>query len=600
MSRRSALLLALALAIGLAAGSPPRLPGDGYEYAALALRFASARPPAIGEGEIPELTAEVARRVPGFDARAVDPVPFMRRAGDGRLDFLHFWLYSLLAAPPAWLATTLGAPLTAGFAVANLAALLGALALAWPRLGPGACVLLFAGPIVWWIDKAHPEPLFFGTIAVSLLLLPERPGWAAVAAGLGAAQTPPLVPFLGLVILAGGPAWRRPAEGRRWLAGALAGVALAALQPAYYTWRHGVPYLLAAATRPGVPAAAESGALLADPNIGLLTNYPAWGLAVAGAVVLVARRRPRRLLAADVAVAAAGALAFLVAGATNANLHNGGTPSISRYAVWLMPLAIPVLRAAREVGSVAWERGLLALACVSAAVSTVAFHPAVRQNAREPTWLAHYLWAQHPDAHDPVPEVFMETQLPGDRHFVPVATRGCEKVLVHGDVPGWPIPCAPETVPEWCRGRYCYANLGPAGYRFVRAPGRDRGPGQPRPEVSWPAGAGPAARRFYETWGWPGLRPGAGDGGLLREVVGARVTPVVGDRAVIYVLREVEAGARLVLRAPASARGEVLTPAPGAVPLAIASGPESGARWTIALPGPAAVVLVAVERTPSG
>jgi hypothetical protein len=348
-----------------------------------------------------------------------------------------------------------------------------------------------------------------------------------------------------------------------------------------------------------MPSLAESGALLFDPNIGLLTNYTAWGVGLAAAVVLVAWRTPRRLLAADMLAAAASALAFLVAGATNANLHNGGTPSISRYALWVVPLAVPALRAARDLGSASWERLLLGLACASAAVSALAFHPAVGQNAREPTWLAQYLWTQHPAAHQPLPELFIETQLGGDRHFVPVATRGCEKVLVHGDVPGWPIPCAPETVPEWCRGRYCYANLGPAGYRFVRAPGRDRGPGQPRQEVTWPGGTDPVVRRFYEAWGWPGLHPGGDDGGLLREVVGARVRPVVGDRAVIYVLREVEAGARLVLRAPASARGEIVTPAPGAVPTAIASGPVSGARWTVALPGPAAVVLVAVERRPS-
>jgi hypothetical protein len=266
MSRRSALLLALALATGLLARSPPRLPGDGYEYAALALRFASARPPAIGEGEIPGLTAEVARRVPGFDARAVDPVPFMRRAGDGRLDFLHFWLYSLLATPPVWLATTLGAPLTAGFAVLNLAMLLGALALAWPRLGPGACVLLFAGPIVWWIDKAHPEPFLFAAVAAAMLLLPERPGWAAVAAGAAAAQTPPMVPFLGIVLLAGAVAGRAVLTDRCWVAAALSGLGLAAAQPAYYAWRHGAPYPSPSPRAPACRRSPRAGRCFSTPT----------------------------------------------------------------------------------------------------------------------------------------------------------------------------------------------------------------------------------------------------------------------------------------------------------------------------------------------
>ena len=49
-------------------------------------------------------------------------------------------------------------------------------------------------------------------------------------------------------------------------------------------------------------------------------------------------------------VAALTAVGFLLSFAQATNVHHGATPSISRYAIWLIPLAIPIMIRARAAG----------------------------------------------------------------------------------------------------------------------------------------------------------------------------------------------------------------------------------------------------------
>src|SRR5262245_50746488 len=413
MSQRQTILIAVAIAAALVAAAPSRLPGDGGEYLALALNFADLDGPSIAADKLPALMNELGVHEPGLES--FNPKPFMRQAADGSLDFLHFWFYSLLATPFVWITRLVGAAPTYAFALLNTTLLVGALVIAKPRLGGAACVLLFAGPILWWINKAHTEPYVFALVAVAMVCLVDRPWWSLVAAGAAAAQTPPMLFFCVIVGVASlalhGPALLKE---RRWLAGAVAGALLASIQPVYFLIRYGTPYLLVDTTQPGMPSAAEIAAPLVDPNIGLIPNAPAWAIAAIAAIVVLLRRRARDLLAPDVIAAATAGITFLVVVARNTNPHHGGTPSLSRYATWLIPLAIPLLGRAAALAAAGWSRGLWPLAFASALVSVFAFHPAVVQNSREPTWLATWLWTKHPSWYNPLPQVFIETHTRGE------------------------------------------------------------------------------------------------------------------------------------------------------------------------------------------
>lgn len=299
-SRRDTVLCALGLAICLVAAKPPRVVGDGGEYIVLARNFANFNGPSLARRDLEPLKREVLDYAPEINDGTFYATTATAR--DGSRDFLHFWFYSLAAAPFVGLIGALGAPAVYGFAALNIAMILGALWVALPRLGPGASALVFLSPIVWWLDKPHTEVFTFSLLTLLVLLAGEAPWWAMIAAGAASTQYPPLAPFVaitGLVAVAGNRAWLRD---RRFYFGAAAGLLLALLHPAYYYARHGTPSLLLATANTGTPTWAEVSAVLIDPIIGLAPNAPLIVVAGAAGAIALLRQRARDLFAVDVGV----------------------------------------------------------------------------------------------------------------------------------------------------------------------------------------------------------------------------------------------------------------------------------------------------------
>src|SRR5262245_12746425 len=86
-------ILAVMLASWL--DSHPRRVGDGDEYMAMALNMSHGLPPALSRDEWVTRREEL-RNTAGFEeSNLVPPLPGI----NGRQDFHHFWLYSMLAAP---------------------------------------------------------------------------------------------------------------------------------------------------------------------------------------------------------------------------------------------------------------------------------------------------------------------------------------------------------------------------------------------------------------------------------------------------------------------------------------------------------------------
>ncbi|MCC7010663.1 MAG: hypothetical protein IT184_17770 [Acidobacteria bacterium] len=598
MDRLKPLLVALALIVCLVAPSPPSIPGDGGEYVVLALNFAELKGPSIAAGDLPGYMQELAKIRP--DIVSFDPSPFMRRAR-GSLDYLHFWFYSLLAVPGVWLTRLVGASPVYGFALLNAALLLGALAVALPRLGTPVSVLLFASPIVWWIDKPHTEPYTFAMLTIAMVLFEERPWWAVLAAGAAAVQNPVAYAFLGLTLAGGVLQGRRVFLDRRWIAAALAAIALASVHVIYFWTRYRTPFPLVDTTQPGMPDMAETLVPLLDPNLGLLPNFPALAIAVAAAAALLAWRRPRALVQPDVLVAGAAAVVFLLGFARNVNYHHGGTPSVSRYGLWLIPLTIPLVGGAARIGGAWWRRSSWGLAVTSAVVSIYAFHPVVVQNSREPTWAADYLWTKHPLWNDPLPQTFVESQQKTEDLNVPVATSGCEKILINGrrKMNIWPMPCYPEPLPDWCVSNLCYANLVNGKYVFSHAPGRDRGPGNPLEHTAWPPAAEPRVREFYNRMSWWTLRAGLELAPMVRQVVGASVESLQGPSGTILVLQEIKSDAVVVLRPPGPYIATVVDPIGANGETVLSFDGPAFERWEIRVPAGDVMLVGLVPQKPS-
>jgi hypothetical protein len=562
MVRRALFGAAGALIVCLLAASPPRVVGDGAEYLTMALNFASGNGPAIAPGDIAKLQRQLADVDPRLDTWDIRGASFP--GPDHRRDSLHFWIYPLIAAPLVAVARGVGVSPLWGFAAVNVGLLAAAFWVAIPRLGGAGAMLLFIGPILWWIDKPHTEIFTFSLLAIAFLTIRDRPWCSLVAAGFAAAQNFP-VAVLVVSIACGSAVARAGAwRDRRLLAATLAALCLCALPPAYTFARHRTLTLLAGANPSHTPSLAEVVAVPLDPATGLVANFPAPPLAVIAAIGLLVYRRARGWPDMDAAIALVTGAAFLFTFSQAANIHHGGTPGMSRYGLWLIPLAIPFLARAHETASRPWHVFLSAAAAVSSAVSVIMFHPAVAEHQREPTAAATYLWTHHPGWNNPLPEIFVELLAHDEVRSAPAWTPGCEKVLLigHGGNTSFPIPCFPMPVPAECRGEgvLCYANLYGRRYRFVRAPGSAIAVGGFSFDADrvWPAGSEAAVRGVLDRVDWSTLEAKNGSDSVVRFTRGVQVTELRGASRLILVLRDIEPGAEMMLRVPSGLRGPLI------------------------------------------
>ena len=238
-----AAVLFACLLLTLAATSSPRVVGDGSEYVHLAARIASGHLPGAGESR-------------------------------------HFIFYSALAAPLVALGRPLGLETAAAFTILNGLLLLAAFYLAASRLHWTFCAIVFAGPILWWLDKPHTEPFTFALYAVAFSLFASAPWWSLVAVGAAATQNPGNAALIGILAVAAAAGKASLLKDRRFWLGLAAGTVLAALHPAYYLVRLGTPTRLVSAGDLRWVTWQEYRAVLVDPNIGLLPQVPIYGAAV--------------------------------------------------------------------------------------------------------------------------------------------------------------------------------------------------------------------------------------------------------------------------------------------------------------------------------
>jgi hypothetical protein len=526
MRRAASCLAFLALLVGLALTSNLRTVGDGEEYLRLAERLG-------------QFTA------PGGVSR-------------------HFWLYSALAAPFVRLAAAIGSNPLAGFTVLNVGLLVWAFAVVLPRVGSAGTWLLMAGPILWWTDKAHTEPFTFATVAVGFALLAEAPWWAFVALALAGMQNVPIalaLPAAVLASLARRPAWRTD---RRWWTGLVAAALLLLVVLGYNLAHYGAPLPLLDRPRLQMPLLLDLFVPLFDPNLGLVPNFVTLPVVLVVVAAALLRKQPRVLFAPEVAAAAFALAAFLFGASQAANVNHGGTPVMSRYAMWLLPLSVPLLARAHDSLGAGARRWLAPVAVLSVGWSLVAFRPAVPERIGEPTPLARYLWTRHPSFDNPNPEIFVERLHGVDDDWAPAATGGCEKVLLVGrgsSTGSWPLPCPPAPMPDACRepGRLCYANKADRGYTFVRLPPRgDRF--RFRREDTWSIGVEPRAAALFARLGWRGLS----EASLVESSRGVRlVKGLESPSGAIVCLRDLEAGAVLGVRSRVPAVGSFIDPHTG-------------------------------------
>jgi hypothetical protein len=450
--RRATVLCLIGWLAGMCLPAHPRRVGDASEYVAMAGRLADLRGPTFSAQDMTAFTATHATGENGFELQTRQ-LPDLQ-GKDGRWDMPHMWLYPLASVPFVWVARVARGGDAWGLAGLNVAMVAWLLWLA-VRRGAGPWTLtLFASPLVWWLDKPLAD-LFIGVLlGAATLLWPASGPTSLVLLGLGAAQNPALLVgcvIFGLCALAED---RRRIAARPWQLAAVMGAACAAIAPIYYLSRLDRLSPLTSFAAASWPSLTTLFFPVTDVNMGVLVRFPLAALVV---MVAVLQRRAWRQPAALPAALTAGALLLVIS--QQPNMNQGGNPDLSRYVVWLLPLALPWLLALdcspRRSARVA---GALALT-LTAAWTTFAFPLSRPESYRYPTPLATWVWTRHPSWTMPRAEAFAERTSHREPAIVPTATPGCEKVLLFEG--RWPASCPPSTSPPpACEapGAYCYAD----------------------------------------------------------------------------------------------------------------------------------------------
>jgi hypothetical protein len=375
-------------------------------------------------------------------------------------DFNHFWFYSLLALVCQKLAMLLGIKLSihASF-LALHGVLIGttvAAAYHYYRLRGMLVMLLliFASPLLWYLDKVHTEPFTLCLLFIGMMQM-HRARYAAAAwlFALVSTQNPSFaliagIPWAYRVLLQ----WRQRFSGSELLLLALAAVTVL-LHPLYYEMRYGVvtPQLLAGGAALGSNLSSFYVWIL-DPDLGLLPNWPLGtaALLAAGALWYWRRRFPQAQPAAprqgsnwpEAAFLLAYVLINFYAQSSTSNLNSGATPGLARYALWYMPLAFSLLlwisaqcpwRTARGY---ALALGVLLL--TGAALQR--YNPHTPEQYVTPSRLSYLLQSKLPTWYNPAPEIFMERYSGHgeERAYDLIVGPDCRKMLLiyHVNTPG--------------------------------------------------------------------------------------------------------------------------------------------------------------------
>lgn len=357
---RLALFLALLwiAALGLTRASKG---GDFQEYSLMAIAFANHGSPdirlediAVSERLSPEVGyVPIHQRLREGLARG-DKWPFPGFVGSERGGHyaIHFFAYPALAAIPFKVLDSMGAPPLKGFQIVNMAALT-ILVLAFYRYSRSVARTVFAtllfllsGALLysnWCSPEFVSASLLLAALVYSVL---GRPYLAAVLAGVGAMQNPPLVffsvfaPLIRVAYLyakenlSWSAALRLVANRHTVLASVLM-VALAVVPMAYNYYLWGVPSIIAVlSTYAPYITLLRLVSFYFDLNQGMIVAFPVVMLLV---VVQLFDRGARRWLP-HALLALLFSIALAIPSLSTVN-WNSGAAGVMRYAFWgAMPL----------------------------------------------------------------------------------------------------------------------------------------------------------------------------------------------------------------------------------------------------------------------
>ena len=477
--------IALAVLVILGIADAPRRTGDAHQYHAMAGEFAEFRAPSMNDAEMAGFKSWLAAQSQdsGFQGAAFVIVQ-SPLVVDGRQYFSHFWIFPLFATPFVWLARAFGWHEGYGFLALNSLLLAIAVWQMQRRFHPAIALIVLASPVVWFINKAQVELFTLAFLAIAMAQ--ARGGrflWAGLFTAIASTQNLPIFALVPCFWLAGDLRWHLASgsplaagtagRGRRFATGAvlvLATIGIGALHPLYYLATVGVvtPQQLNDGIGAHLPSLERYLAVLIDPDIGLVPWTPLLVvLAAAGLIPLVMRHATTsvddvRNLRLAAVCGLVGGVWFLYVFSQTTNVNSGGTVHVSRYVLWLIPLALPLVEA-----TAVWigRRVEVVLPIVGIAAwvwYAMIFPPSRAEHYLSPSPQSAFINQWLPGLYDQEPEIFLERRHGVDHGATgSAANAGCTVMIVSRDDPE--VPCALRQAERADADR-----LFAAGWRAVR------------------------------------------------------------------------------------------------------------------------------------
>lgn len=433
------------------------LDGDGVEYLMMAHAFVThgsalltpadfAHVASVLNGHMDPAGHRLLLNVVDELGRAPPALPYagFARTASGEIYSIHFWLYSLMAAPFYALATLLGIRPTLCFALLNLTLLAAStlhLHKSLPSASRTAALVFMSLGTIYYLRWTGPEVLTACcAFSATICMLRRDTALAIFLAGLGATQNPSLalaIPLFAAHRLAASkvPALvTLPIVQRSALSASLLGCAglIAALSPyAFYYSAFGVPSLIAPYfTDPALVTPRRALSFLFDLNQGMVAGIP--GLFIGLAAIAAIKSALDKRVAAANALFALLACCIIAAPALAAMNWNSGTSVMLRYAYWAaMPLvaclvsvlpAVAVRKRMQVLSAVMLAQCLAVLGSGLMWRTTSYIHHAP---------LAEWALAAFPAHVNPDPEIFIER----GRHSEASITFATTQVFYANGVP---------------------------------------------------------------------------------------------------------------------------------------------------------------------
>lgn len=404
---------------------PPKSVGDGNEYYALYYAWLETHRPWMSPSSYASFQALVdSREVLGLLSAEHLAATFPDLLVGKTADFNHFWFYSFLAFGVSGPLQVLGIFLSAhqSFLLLHFTLLLVVFITLyrlydWQGIA-AATIMTMISPMLWYLDKVHTELFTFVFALLAVAFVHRRRFLAgAFCLAMAATQNPSfaliaLIPFFYRIVLLRD----KPLSTLETLL-AIGTAVLVLLHPSYYFIRYEVPtpQLLAG-------GASLGGNLslfyiwLIDPDLGLLPYWPLGAIFILLALFILKQRRIDSELSESMSnwfffvFIAAYLLVNFYSHSSTTNLNSGATAGPARYALWYLPVFLPVLLFV--LNNLAGRKILLYL-CVCSVALSAWFNlrlsdPRKPQDYSTPSYLSLFIQTHFSSFYSPPEEVFAE------------------------------------------------------------------------------------------------------------------------------------------------------------------------------------------------